>query len=355
MRRLRRCKIIATLGPASATPAMTRALFDAGADLFRINMSHTTHDQLRAQAEMIRALQEECGRPIGIIIDLQGPKLRVGTFKDRSVTLVKGEKFDFDSNPADGDQRRVWLPHPEVLRALKPGHMVLIDDGKVRLQVIEANDTHAVAITDVGGEISDRKGMSLPDTEIPVSSITEKDRADLEAALEAGIDWVAVSFVQRPDDVAEVKKLISGRALVMSKIEKPLAISRLDEIVEISGALMVARGDLGVEMPLEKVPGLQKRINRLARRLGKPVVVATQMLESMITAPVPAASLSSGAFTRSSPRMPTDDMSRRACKFAGREGFAKSSERVIIVAGVPFGTPGATNMVRISLLDEDSR
>ena len=359
--------------------------------------------------------------------------------------------------------------------ALKPGGTILIDDGKVRLHVAETDGKRAIAIVDVAGEISNRKGVSLPDTEIPVSSITEKDRADLAAALNAGVDWVAVSFVQRPDDVAEVKELTAGRALVMSKLEKPQAISRLDEIVQISDALMVARGDLGVEMPLEKVPGLQKRINRMARRFGKPVVVATQMLESMINAPIPTraevsdvatavfegadavmlsaesaagsypleavvtmnkiaeevernsyyrsiinaqrappeatnadaiaiavaaryfaetldfkaivAWTSSGAtafrIARERPEAPVlaltpnretacrltlvwgvhavvtkdahdvDDMVKRACKFAGREGFAKPQERIIIVAGVPFGTPGATNMVRIAVLDAD--
>jgi pyruvate kinase len=287
MRRLRRCKIVATLGPASANPATMSALCHAGADLFRINMSHTTHEQMRGQAGMIRALQEEYGRPIGILLDLQGPKPRIGIFKDRVVQLVKDAKFVFDSDPAPGDQSRVALPHPEILRCLQPGHTIFIADGKVRLHVAEASATRAVAIVDVAGEISNRKGVSLPDTEIPVSSITAKDRADLKAGLDAGIDWVAVSFVRRPEDVAEVKKLTLGRALVMAKLEKPQAISRLDEIVEISDALMVARGDLGIEMPLEKVPGLQKRINRTARLSGKPVVVATQMLESMTSVPVP--------------------------------------------------------------------
>lgn len=477
MRRLRRCKVIATLGPASANPAMVSALFHAGADLFRINMSYATHDQMRWQAGMIRALQEECGRPIGIIIDLQGPKLRIGNFKDRVATLAKGDSFVLDSDPAPGDQSRVWLPHPEILRSLRPGHAVLINDGKVRLHVVEASPARAVAVIDVGGTISDRKGVSLPDTEIPVSSITEKDRADLKAGIEAGVDWVAISFVQRPEDVAEVKKLTSGRALVMSKIERPLAVSRLDEIVEISDALMVARGDLGVEMPLERVPGLQKRINRTARRHGKPVIVATQMLESMITSPVPtraevsdvatavfegadammlSAESAAGAYpveavatmnkiaeeverdvyyrsiinaqrspteatnvdakaiaiaarylaesedlkaivawtssgatafriARERPEAPVlaltpnretasrlalvwgvhavvtkdahdvDDMARRACKFAGREGFAKPRERIIIIAGVPFGTPGATNMIRIAVLDGEAK
>jgi pyruvate kinase len=473
--RLRRCKIVATLGPASANPATISALFHAGADLFRINMSHATRDQMRRQAAMIRALQEECGRPIGILLDLQGPKPRIGTFKDRVVRLVKDANFVFDSDPAPGDQNRVGLPHPEILRSLKPGHTILIDDGKVRLHVAEASATRAVAIVDVAGEISNRKGVSLPDTEIPVSSITGKDRADLKAGLDAGIDWVAVSFVRRPNDVAEVKKLTLGRALVMSKLEKPDAISRLDEIVEISDALMVARGDLGVEMPLEKVPGLQKRINRTARLSGKPVVVATQMLESMINAPVPtraevsdvatavfegadavmlSAESAAGSYpveavatmnriaeeverdayyrgiinaqrappetanadaiavaarnfaetldlkaivawtssggtafriARERPEAPVlaltpnqetacrlslvwgvhavvtkdahdvDDMAKRACKLAGREGFAKPQDRIIIVAGVPFGTPGATNMIRIAVLDAVSK
>ena len=475
MRRLRRCKIIATLGPSSATPAMVSALFHAGADLFRINMSHASHEQMRAQIGMIRALQEKSGRPIGILIDLQGPKLRIGTFQERVVKLGKGAVFILDSDPEPGNENRVWLPHPEILQAIQPGNRILIDDGKVRLHVIEADGKRAVASVDVAGEISNRKGISLPDTEIPVSSITAKDRADLAAALDAGIDWVAVSFVQRPDDVAEVKKLTAGRALVMSKLEKPHAISRLEEVVQISDALMVARGDLGVEMPIEQVPGLQKRINRMSRRFGKPVVVATQMLESMILAPVPtraevsdvatavfegadaimlSAESAAGAYpveavammnkiaeeverdanyrgiinaqrappemtnadgiaiavaardfadtldlkaivawtssgatvfriARERPKAPIlaltphpqtacrlalvwgvhavvtkdaydiDDMSKRACKFAGREGFAKAQERIIVVAGVPFGTPGATNMIRISVLETD--
>ena len=285
--RLRRCKIVATLGPASANPATISALFHAGADLFRINMSHTTQDQMRGQAGMIRALQEECGRPIGILLDLQGPKPRIGTFKDQAVQLVRDAHFVFDSDPAPGDQNRVELPHREILARLeaRPHHLHQRWQGAASCRRGQRHARHCHRRC--RGEISNRKGVSLPDTEIPVSSITGKDRADLKAGLDAGIDWVAVSFVRRPDDVAEVKKLTLGRALVMAKLEKPQAIARLDEIVEISDALMVARGDLGIEMPLEKVPGLQKRINRMARLSGKPVVVATQMLESMISAPVP--------------------------------------------------------------------
>mgnify|MGYP000947240330 CR=1 FL=1 len=287
MRRLRRCKILATLGPASADKQTIAALHAAGADMFRINMSHADHQGMRERIAMIREVEQDTGRPIGILIDLQGPKLRIGAFANGPVMLAKGAEFILDSDPAPGDEKRVQLPHKEILGALRPGHVVLIDDGKVRLHIVEADPTRARAIVDVAGRISDRKGVSLPDTEIPVAAMTEKDRSDLEAGLNAGVDWVAVSFVQRPDDVAEVKKIARGRALVLAKIEKPQAILRLQEIIETSDALMVARGDLGVEMPLEKVPGLQKRITRMTRRAGKPVVVATQMLESMIQSPVP--------------------------------------------------------------------
>ncbi len=473
MRRMRRVKILATLGPASADRGMLAKLFEAGADVFRINMSHATHDAMRERIRMIRSLEAEYGRPIGILVDLQGPKLRVGQFADGGVELAKGETFVLDDDPTPGDINRVHLPHPEILRALRPGHVLLIDDGKVRLHIIEASPERAIATVDVPGRISNRKGVSLPDTEIPVAALTPKDRSDLDAALNEGVDWIGVSFVQRADDVAEVKKIVRGRALVMSKIEKPQAIARLDEIMEISDALMVARGDLGVEMPLEKVPGLQKRITRTARRLGKPVVIATQMLESMISSPVPtraevsdvatavfegadavmlSAESASGQFpveavstmnriaeeverdplhpiiiasqrsdpeptgadaiayatrdvaetldlkvvvawtasgatgiriARERPRTPimaltpstntarrlalvwgvhalvtedaknVDDMAERACRNSFTEGFAAVGERIIVVAGVPFGSPGATNMVRIAFIGPD--
>ena len=468
MKRMRRVKILATLGPASQDPAVLARLFEAGADVFRINMSHASHDAMRERVRAIRALEERFGRPVGILVDLQGPKLRVGTFADTGVELLKGDSFVLDADPNPGDATRVHLPHPEILRALRPGHAMLIDDGKVKLRVTEASETRAVATVEVPGRISNRKGVSLPDTEILVSAMTAKDRSDLDAALNEGVDWIAVSFVQRADDVAEVKKIVRGRALVLSKIEKPQAIDRLDEIIEMSDALMVARGDLGVEMPLEKVPGLQKRITRMARRLGKPVVVATQMLESMITSPVPtraevsdvaqavfegadavmlSAESASGQFpveavatmnriaeeverdplyagiiaaqraepertgadamahaardiaetldlkaivawtasgatglriARERPTVPVlaltphheaarrlclawgihpviaadartgDDMANRACSTALDEGFAQSGERVIVVAGFPFGSPGATNNIRLA-------
>ncbi len=468
MKRQRRVKIVATLGPASNDRATIERLAAAGADVFRINMSHSTHDTMRERVRTIRSISEQHGVELGVLVDLQGPKLRVGEFRDTAVTLTKGQSFTLDSDPSPGDATRVYLPHPEILKALTPGHKVLIDDGKVALCVVEASPQRAVARVDVAGKISNRKGVNLPDTEIPVSAMTEKDRSDLDAALNEGVDWVAVSFVQRPDDVAEVRKIARGRALVLAKIEKPQAITRLDEIMEISDALMVARGDLGVEMPLERVPGLQKRLTRGARRLGKPVVVATQMLESMIGSPVPTraevsdvatavfdgadavmlsaesaagqypveavetmnriaveverdpvyrsivngqrgapeatgadaiavaardiaetldvkaicAWTSSGStalrIARERPAPPVlaltpkrgtarrlalvwgvhavvtkdasdlDDMAKRACKFANREALSTEGDRVVIVAGVPFGTPGATNMVRIA-------
>ena len=472
MRRHRRVKILATLGPASQDREMLVKLFQAGADVFRINMSHASHDAMRERIRMIRSIEAEFNRPIGILVDLQGPKLRVGTFANGAEDLPKGADFILDSDPTPGTAARVHLPHPEILRALRPGHAVLIDDGKIKLHITEATDGRAAAVVDVPGRISNKKGVSLPDTEIATSAMTAKDRSDLDAALNEGVDWIAVSFVQRADDVAEVKKIARGRASVLAKIEKPQAIARLEEIMEASDAMMVARGDLGVEMPLEKVPGLQKRITRMARRFGKPVVVATQMLESMITLPVPtraevsdvatavfegadavmlSAESASGQFpveavstmnriaeeverdplyptiiaaqrpepeptgadviafatrtaaetldlkavvawtssgstglriSRERPRMPVlaltpnvdsarrlalawgvhplvtedahdvDDMVDRACAHAFSEGFASQDDRVVVVAGVPFGAPGATNMVRLAFVKQ---
>lgn len=473
MRRARRTKILATLGPASENPEMIAKLFEAGADVFRLNMSHLPREKLKERVAMIRAVEAKFKRPIAILADLQGPKLRVGAFEGDSAMLVPGQSFTLDADKTPGTVDRVHLPHPEILSSLEPGHTILIDDGKLRLRVKSVKQGSATTSVEVAGKISNRKGVSLPDTTIPVAAMTEKDRSDLEAALDAGVDWIALSFVQRPEDVAEVKKVARGRALVMSKLEKPQAITRLDEIIEISDAVMVARGDLGVEMPLEKVPGIQKRIVRTARRYGKPVVVATQMLESMITSPVPtraevsdvatavydgadavmlSAESASGQYPidavatmnriaeeveqdqnywsivrtlnaepeatgsdaiaaashqiadtlnlktvaawtfsgstafriarerpnstvialtpsidtarrlalvwgvhsiRTKDASDIDDMAFRACKFAVREGFSDVGDRVIIVAGMPFGTPGATNMVRIAFINQE--
>ncbi len=468
MRRSRKVKILATLGPASSDKAAIRRLFEAGADVFRINMSHTDHPRMRALIETIRSIEADANRPIGILVDLQGPKLRIGLFAGREIALKPGDRFTLDSNPAPGDATRVELPHPEIFAALEPGHRLLLDDGKVRLHVDTCTATSATTTVEFGTRLSDRKGVSVPDTTIDFGALTKKDRADLEAALAVGVDWIAMSFVQRPEDMAEVKRLAQGQAGVMAKIEKPQAVQRLAAIIEYADALMVARGDLGVEMPLERVPGIQKQITRAARRAGKPVVVATQMLESMIAAPVPtraevsdvatavfegadavmlSAESASGAYpvesvstmdriateverdpnyknimhaqrtepeatgadaisaavrqiaetlnlaciccytssgatamraARERPQTPIialspvlatarrlslvwglhsvagdepktlEDMVDHACGVSRDAGFAEPGQRIIVTAGVPLGTPGATNMLRIT-------
>ena len=287
MRRSRKVKILATIGPASSSEEMLQKLFEAGADVFRINISHTDHELMRTLVGRIRAVEEKVGRPIGILADLQGPKLRVGKFANGKEVLTPGQTFTLDDNPEPGTSTRVYLPHPEILSSVEAGHRLLIDDGKLELKAVKSDGKSIVCTVVAGTTISDKKGVSLPDTDLPVGALTEKDRKDLDAVLATGVDWIALSFVQRPEDLAEARKIARGRALIMAKIEKPQAVARLAEIIELSDALMVARGDLGVEMPLEAVPGIQKQITRAARRAGKPVVVATQMLESMITAPVP--------------------------------------------------------------------
>jgi pyruvate kinase len=470
MRRQRRTKVVATLGPASSDHTVIARLFQAGADVFRINMSHTAHNKMREQVMTIRAVEAECNRPIGILVDLQGPKLRLGSFKNDWAEIVTGRDFVLDNDAAPGDATRVCLPHPEIFAAIKPGDTLLIDDGKLRLVATTAAPQRIVARVEVGGKVSNRKGVSLPDTMVPLAALAPKDLADLEAALDAGIDWVALSFIQRPEDVAEAKKITRGRAAVMAKIEKPQAVTRLADILDLADGLMVARGDLGVEMPLEKVPGVQKEMTRACRRAGKPVIVATQMLESMIASPVPtraevsdvATAIFDGAdavmlsaesaagqypveavatmnriaeeveneplylsslhvlhtepeatgpdaiaaaarqvaetldlaaivcwtssgstgmrVSRERPKPPIiaispivaaarklslvwgvhcvvaedardqDDMIERACQIAFKEGFARAGERVIVVAGVPLGTPGATNMIRVAFV-----
>ncbi|WP_276120273.1 pyruvate kinase [Pararhizobium qamdonense] len=474
MKRNRKVKILATLGPASGEEEMIQKLHEAGADLFRINMSHASHDMMRTLIKRIRNVEARCGRPIGILADLQGPKLRVGKFAAGKVDLVPGQTFTLDNNDEPGDATRVFLPHPEILESVKAGHRLLIDDGKLHLRADTSDGKSIVCTVIAGTKISDRKGVSLPDTLLSVGALTEKDRADLDAVLETeDVDWVALSFIQRPEDLSEVRKISRGRVGLMSKIEKPQAIERIDEIIELSDALMVARGDLGVEMPLEAVPGLQKQLIRASRRAGKPVVVATQMLESMISAPVPtraevsdvatavfegadaimlSAESASGDYpveavatmasiaskietdphypgiiyaqrtppeatgadaislaahqiaetlklsaivcytssgttglrtARERPQVPIlalspviqtarrlsvvwglhcvvtsdatdlDDMVNRACRIVASEGFGKPGDRVIISAGVPLGTPGATNMLRIAYIGSD--
>lgn len=473
MKRTRNVKILATLGPASFEPETIEELVRAGADLFRINMSHSSHDMMATLVERIRGVEKNVSRQIGILVDLQGPKLRVGTFAEREILLKPGQTFTLDTNEAPGTDARVHLPHPEIFDSVEVGHRLLIDDGKVELICSGRTKTEITCEAVYGGKISDKKGVSLPDTLLSGGSLTPKDRADLDAALKQDIDWIALSFVQRPEDVAEVRKIAQGKAGILSKIEKPQAIERLEEIIQLSDAIMIARGDLGVEMPLEQVPGLQKRMIREARRQGKPVVVATQMLESMISSPVPtraevsdvatavfegadaimlSAESASGdypiqavqtmdrvatevesdlnyrkiidaqqaepeatgadaisAATRQiaetldlaaivtytssgstglraarerptkpiialSPNVSTcrrlsivwglhcvqtedaddlDSMVDRACSIAFAQGFARPGDRIIITAGIPFHTPGTTNMLRVAFVGQD--
>jgi pyruvate kinase len=472
MRRQRSAKIVATLGPASSTPEMIDALFVAGVDVFRLNFSHGKQEEHSARLDAIRAVERHHGRPVGVMADMQGPKLRVGAFARGKVTLVAGARFRLDLDKTPGDAKRAPLPHPEIFAAIDRGTDLLLDDGNIRLTVEKCGKDFADTVVITGGDLSDRKGVNVPNAVLPLSALTAKDRSDLAFALELGVDWIALSFVQRPDDVAEARKLIGGRAGVLVKLEKPAAIGSLDAIVELSDALMVARGDLGVEMPPEDVPPVQRQIVHACRAAGKPVVVATQMLESMVRAPVPtraeasdvatavyegadavmlSAETAAGAYpveavtmmdriirrvqadphyfpglkgeatapehttpdaisaaarqvaetvgaaailsyttsgatalraARERPNVPVlvltskietarrlalgwglhcvhtrdvhnfNDMVQKATRTAHKEGFAQSGDRIVITAGVPFGTPGATNVLRIAWVDD---
>jgi pyruvate kinase len=468
MRRNRFTKIVATLGPASSTTERLRTLFEAGADVFRLNFSHGQHEDHRQRVEQLRALEKEFKHPIAILLDLQGPKLRLGTFAKGPMVLKKGQRVRFDMDAEPGTAKRIPLLHPEIFKAAKPGGLLLIDDGKVRLRIV-AHDAETIdAEAEVAGTLSDRKGVNLPNLVLPMSPMTPKDHKDLAFGLSLGVDWIALSFVQHANDIAELKKLVAGRAAVMAKLEKPQAIEHLDEIIEQSDGIMVARGDLGVEMPPEAVPPLQKRILAAARVAGRPTIVATQMLESMINAPTPtraevsdvatavydgtdavmlSAESASGSYpveavtmmdrilksvetdplyrrlmdaSRHEPEATTadaisaaarqcahtlsaaaivtytntgsttlraarerpdvrilcltpnldtarrmtltwgvhpvrtedahnfGDMVQRAVRVARQQGMAKEGERLVVTAGVPFGTPGATNILRIA-------
>ena len=287
MHRSRHTKIVATVGPGSGTEEMLANLFQAGADVFRFNFSHGTHEEHAQRLRAVRALEKRVGRPIGVFADLQGPKLRVGRFSDGRVVLEAKQSFRLDLSDELGSGKRVPLPHPEIFAALRPGAELLLDDGRVQLEVNSCGPDFADTRVLVGGPLSDHKGVNLPNLMLDVSPLTEKDRRDLEFALGLGISAIALSFVQRPQDIEEAQRLIAGRAHLIAKLEKPSAVEQLDEIVDLTDAIMVARGDLGVELPPETVPAIQKRIIRTCRQAGKPVVVATQMLDSMVTAPTP--------------------------------------------------------------------
>jgi len=287
MRRKHQTKIVATLGPASSEPAILRKLFESGVDVFRLNFSHGTQDDKKTLIATIRAMEREVGRPIAIMMDLQGPKLRIGTFAGDKATLHEGKRFRLDMDDAPGDESRVRMPHKEIFQAIEDGTDLLVDDGKIRLRVTASGADFAETEVVTGGVISNRKGVNVPGVVLPLSSLTEKDRSDLQFGLDQGVDYVALSFVQQPQDLADARRLIAGRAALLTKLEKPAAINSLHEIVEMSDVVMVARGDLGVELPPEDVPVLQKRIIAACREAGKPVIVATQMLESMVHSPTP--------------------------------------------------------------------
>ncbi|MEP2640718.1 pyruvate kinase [Roseobacter sp.] len=288
MRRTRNVKIVATLGPASDTYDTIHALHMAGADVFRLNMSHGTHDEIREKHKIIRQIEEDTGGSICILADLQGPKLRVGVFANEDGEMLEeGAKFRMDLDSTAGDATRVNLPHPEIFAALEPGASLLVNDGKIRLKVDSCGPEFAECTVIAGGMISNRKGVNVPDVVLPLAALSDKDRKDLEFACDLGVDWLALSFVQRADDVLEASDMANGRAAILSKIEKPAAVANFDEILAVSDGIMVARGDLGVELPVQNVPPIQKRLVRKCRREAKPVIVATQMMESMIESPVP--------------------------------------------------------------------
>ena len=287
MRRHRNVKIVATLGPASNDYAMIRALHEAGADVFRLNMSHGDHAEIKVRHAIIRQVEKDLNSPISILADLQGPKLRVGVFANGEEELVPGASFRLDLDDADGDVNRVKLPHKEIFDALEPGAHLLVNDGKIKLRVKDCGATFANCEVIVGGTISNRKGVNVPDVVLPLAALSDKDRKDLEFVCELGVDWLALSFVQRPADVEEARDLCKGRAAILSKIEKPNAVKMFDEILAVSDGIMVARGDLGVELPVQNVPPIQKQLVRKCRAAAKPVIVATQMLESMIDSPMP--------------------------------------------------------------------
>lgn len=287
MRRFRKAKIVATLGPASSSPTMISNLFSAGVDVFRLNFSHGTHEIHQEAVTIIRSLEKKMDRPIGILMDLQGPKLRIGHFIHGQAILKPKSTFRLDMDETPGDETRVYLPHPELYSCLEVGTDLLLDDGKLRLRVLSWGKDFINTEVVIGGTLSNRKGLNVPGIILPISAVTPKDRVDLAFGLTQGADWVALSFIQRPEDILEAQKLIQGKAKIIAKLEKPMAIQYLHEIIDLADGIMVARGDLGVEMAPEDVPSIQKHIIRCCQEAGKPVIVATQMLDSMVSNPSP--------------------------------------------------------------------
>ncbi len=287
MNRARHTRIVATLGPASRSPEQVMALAEAGVDVFRLNFSHGSHEDHANALNAVRNAEKAAGRPLGVLADLQGPKLRLGVFAEGAIAVGAGHRMRFDLLPEAGDATRVQMPHPEIFAALRAGMSLLIDDGRVRLKVLEATPDYADVEVISGNGLSNRKGVAVPDAIVPVSALTPKDREDLNFALRMGVDWVALSFVQKPEDMAELRRIGDGRAACLAKIEKPQALQSLEAILDYCDGVMVARGDLGVEMHPEDVPVAQKQILRAARQRGVPAIVATQMLESMTTEPAP--------------------------------------------------------------------
>ena len=285
MRRLRQAKIVATLRPASSDRASILALFEAGADVFRFNFSHGSHADHQARYDIVRDIERALRRPIAVLADMQGPKLRIGQFEDGKITLKAGAEFTLDNDPAPGNQHRICLPHPELFAVISTGQSLLLDDGKLRLEVLDSDAGRIRTRVVNGGALSDRKGVNVPDVPLPIPALTVKDRADLDFILPLGIEYIGLSFVQRAEDVAEAIEIAAGRALIMVKMEKPQAVENMDAILALADCVMVARGDLGVEMPAEQVPRIQKQLIATANRMGIPIITATQMLDSMVNNP----------------------------------------------------------------------
>jgi pyruvate kinase len=287
----RRTKVIATIGPSSDSPALVSRLIDAGVNVFRINMSHASHDEFRRRVAMVREAEKQHGITVGVIADLQGPKLRIGSLEGhKPVTLAAGQRLEITTAPVVGTAARVSTTYASLPKDVKPGDRVLLDDGRIELRVLHADTTAVMTEVVNGGELAEHKGMNLPGVRISSPTLTEKDLEDLAVVVPGGADFIALSFVRKAQDVIDAKAAVKeagGDAPIIAKIERAEAIDHLDEILDVCNAVMVARGDLGVEMAPERVPTLQKQIIARARAHLIPAITATQMLESMMHSPRP--------------------------------------------------------------------